>query len=43
MAARAAGVNKVIVGAQAVAIVAMLLARTIVKARASILQGFGRA
>ena len=36
-------VNKVILGAQAVAIVAMLLARTIVKARASTVQGFGRA
>lgn len=36
-------VNKVILGAQAVAIVAMLLARAIVKARASTLQGFGNA
>jgi uncharacterized spore protein YtfJ len=36
-------VNKVILGAQAVAIVAMLLARTIVKARADHLRGFGAA
>ena len=34
-------VNKVILGAQAVAIVAMLLARVIVKARARTLQGSG--
>ena len=34
-------VNKVILGAQAVAIVAMLLARVIVKSRARTLQGFG--
>ena len=33
-------VNKVILGVQAVAIVAMLLARAIVKARASSLRGF---
>jgi uncharacterized spore protein YtfJ len=36
-------VNKVILGAQAVAIVAMLLARAIVKARASTLRGLGNA
>jgi uncharacterized spore protein YtfJ len=36
-------VNKVILGAQAVAIVAMLLARVIVKARARTLQRFGGA
>ena len=36
-------VNKVILGAQAVAIVAMLLARVIVKARARTLQRYGSA
>ena len=35
-------VNKVVLGVQAVAIVAMLLARVIVKARARTLQGSGR-
>ena len=36
-------VNKAILGAQAVAIVAMLLARAIVKARAAHLRGYGAA